>query len=285
MELRSLIKPYSADSLETGLAVQRRRRPKVEPRNVFGSNLQPRPVKKPIPERKSVPVKRPPQNKSIPLVKEKVLPKIIPINDGKEESESNLEPTPDIIVDENNDIESIEAESEIIEDQELVANQILGTKPKRGIGLKKKENLTQVEEGTNMPSSKAMELIEKSRLRANEIKITKVKVPSVKAKSAPVIKKARSRNRQKNYQPAARLKRLDRSKHMEYKYEMRGLLESLNVAEEYRSNLLAGIWAKGERQSTKEAREYINEKLEDGVLDENQHKSLTKIIDNYTTRR
>jgi hypothetical protein len=72
---------------------------------------------------------------------------------------------------------------------------------------------------------------------------------------------------------------------MEYKYEMRSLLVEINVIEEYRSNMLASIWAKGERQSTKEAKEYIDEKMKEGVLNEDQHKSLTKVIENYTTRR
>jgi len=49
--------------------------------------------------------------------------------------------------------------------------------------------------------------------------------------------------------------------------------------------MLARMWAKGERQSTKEAREYIDEKLEEDILDEEQHKSLSRIIDSYTTRR
>ena len=49
--------------------------------------------------------------------------------------------------------------------------------------------------------------------------------------------------------------------------------------------MLASIWAKGERQSTKEAKEYIDEKMKEGVLNEDQHKSLTKVIENYTTRR
>ena len=95
----------------------------------------------------------------------------------------------------------------------------------------------------------------------------------------------RARTRQKTYQPATRLKRLDRSKHMEYKYEMRSLLVEIDILEEYRSNLLASIWAKGERQSTKEAKQYIDEKMNEGILNEHQHKSLLKVIESYTIRR
>ena len=70
-----------------------------------------------------------------------------------------------------------------------------------------------------LPSSKAMELIEKSRIRATEK--TQIKVTDKKPKTVTeVVRKPRPRSRQKTYQPATRLKRLDRSKHMEYKYEM-----------------------------------------------------------------
>ena len=88
-----------------------------------------------------------------------------------------------------------------------------------------------------------------------------------------------------SYQPANRAKRLDRSRHMEYKYEMRGLLSDIGIAEEHRSNLLATIWARGERQTTKEAKEFLEEKLSEGIIDEDQMTSLEKIVEGYTVRR
>ena len=72
---------------------------------------------------------------------------------------------------------------------------------------------------------------------------------------------------------------------MEYKYEMRGLLTEINVAEEHRSNLLATIWARGERQTTIEAKDFLEEKLSEGILDEDQLLSLEKVVDRYTVRR
>lgn len=271
--------------------MQRRRRPKVEPRNVFGGNLQPRPVKKIPLDRKKGITKTPivPDKDHIPKPIKKIIPlpntkikqpikiiekdiitdeKIIPIIDLKEES---TEDTPEI-----SDI-TTEVES-------VIEHQILGHAPKKGIGLKKK-NINVAPEIEIQPSTKAMELIEKSRIRANVISTTKDTASKTKAKPAAVIRKPRPRSRQKNYQPATRMKRLDRSKHMEYKYEMRSLLIDINIAEEYRSNMLASIWAKGERQSIQQSRDYITEKLVEGIIDESQHKSLSKIIDNYTIRR
>ncbi|MBT7413345.1 MAG: hypothetical protein HN772_03535 [Euryarchaeota archaeon] len=271
--------------------MQRRRRPKVEPRNVFGGNLPPRPVKKTPIDRNKNTTKTPkvPDKNHIPKPVRKVIPlpntkiehpikeiekdiisdeKIVPLIDSKEES-----------IEEN-----VVISHDITEAESVIEQQILGHAPKKGIGLKKK-NAIVAPEIEILPSTKAMELIEKSRIRANVISTTKETAAKLKAKPAAVIRKPRPRSRQKNYQPATRLKRLDRSKHMEYKYEMRSLLIKLNVAEEYRSNMLASIWAKGERQSIQQSREYITEKLDEGIIDESQHKSLSKIIDNYTTRR
>ena len=271
--------------------MQRRRRPKVEPRNVFGGNLPPRPVKKVPLDRNKSTAKTPiiPDKKHMPKPVRKIIPlpntKIQhPINNNEQE-----------IVSEQKDLSIIDSKEESIEEDivttdgitevdSVIEQQILGHAPKKGIGLKKKSTIL-APEVEIQPSTKAMELIEKSRIRANVISTTKDTAAKLKAKPAAVIRKPRPRSRQKNYQPATRLKRLDRSKHMEYKYEMRSLLVKINVAEEYRSNMLASIWAKGERQSIQQSREYIGEKLDEGIIDESQHKSLSKIIDNYTTRR
>mgnify|MGYP000874432550 FL=1 len=72
---------------------------------------------------------------------------------------------------------------------------------------------------------------------------------------------------------------------MEYKYEMRGLLVEIGVSEEFRSNLLATIWARGERQTTKEAKDFLQEKLDEGIIDDDQMKALESVVDGYTIRR
>jgi hypothetical protein len=72
---------------------------------------------------------------------------------------------------------------------------------------------------------------------------------------------------------------------MEYKYEMRRTMEDIDVLDEYRSNILATVWARGERQTTKEAHDFLMDKLSDGIIDENQMTTLKKIVDGYTIRR
>jgi len=266
--------------------VQRRRRPKVAPRNVFGGNIPPRPQKK---SKESV-VKRNDQKQNKVTTNSPIPPKVIREQEQKTLSENeklinkSKEFSP-LIEEKDGDLEDkiIEKDVIIVEDKILEEN-ILGRKTKkRSIGLQKKVE-HDIEEEQVLPSSKAMELIEKSRIRATEK--TQIKVADKKPKTVTEVKrKTKPRSRQKTYQPATRLKRLDRSKHMEYKYEMRSLLIEIDVMEEHRSNLLASIWAKGERKSTKEAKEYIDEKMHEGVLDEKQHKSLSRVIENYTTRR
>jgi len=138
---------------------------------------------------------------------------------------------------------------------------------------------------------KARQIIQDSMLKASIAAKEEKTRKATEAKPKPVTpetpKKPQKKFRNKNssYQPANRARRLDRSRHMEYKYEMRGLLVDIGVPEEHRSNLLATIWARGERQTTKEAKEFLDEKLDEGIIDEKQMSSLEKVVDGYTVRR
>ena len=266
--------------------MQRRRRPKVAPRNVFGGNIPPRPQKKP---KDAALRKDKPNFPKKPIIK-KPVNEVKPTKDVKKMSENEIlikkskegigtQKKEEPVVEEQKIEEVIEKEEQILEEN------ILGRKTKKKtIGLQKKIEIVTEEEEEVVPSSRAMELIEKSRIRASEKNLMKESENTPRV-IVDIPKKSKIRTRQKTYQPATRLKRLDRSKHMEYKYEMRSLLVEINIMEEYRSNLLASIWAKGERQSTKEAKQYIDEKMSEGVLNEDQHKSLLRVIESYTIRR
>lgn len=266
--------------------MQRRRRPKVAPRNVFGGNIPPRPQKKPKDSavRKDNPIlpKKPIIKKPITVVK--------PTKEGTKLSENEIlikksKENIDVKINKNDPVVEEKIIQVDVEVEQILEENILGRKnKKKTIGLQKKVEIVSKEEEEILPSSRAMELIKQSRIRATEKNLMK------EAENKPRVvvekpKKSKVRTKQKTYQPATRLKRLNRSKHMEYKYEMRSLLVEIGIMEEYRSNLLASIWAKGERQSTKEAKQYIDEKKDEGVLDDDQHKSLLKVIESYTIRR
>ena len=140
------------------------------------------------------------------------------------------------------------------------------------------------------PSNKAQELIDESRVRA-EVEEKKPDAPKAVAAKVtietpkPKTPAPKPRRRRSSFQPAARAKRLDRSRHMEYKYEMRRLLIDIDIPEEHRSNILGTIWARGERQTVTDAKEFISEKCEQGVLTEEQESTLSGVVDRYTVRR
>ena len=170
--------------------------------------------------------------------------------------------------------------TEEINNKEIIAEQILGTKPKKSRGLKQIKKKETVVKGNNVQSDRAAALIEQSRKRAmvpkpKEVVKEKVVKPAPRRRRAP----------KSSYQPANRAKRLNRSRHMEYKYEMRKLLQDINVADEHRSNLLGTIWAKGERQTSSDAKVFLEEKFNEGAINEEQKSRLEKVIDDYTIRR
>ena len=194
----------------------------------------------------------------------------------KEKTVDNIDST---IKDEQVDIEDVEEKIS----KDIISEQILGGKPKKSRGLKEiKKKETNNAKNLNVQSDRAAALIEQSRKRAMQ-PVAKESVV-VKKITKPALTKKR-RNTKTSYQPAARAKRLNRSRHMEYKYEMRKLLVDIDVPEEHRSNLLGTIWAKGERKTTVDAKDFLMEKMSEGAIDEAQKSRLEKVIDDYTIRR
>ena len=167
--------------------------------------------------------------------------------------------------------------------KDIIADQILSSKPKKSRGLKEiKKKESSNNKNLNVQSDRAAALIEQSRKRAMQPAPKESVVAKKTIKPAPT---KRRRNTKTSYQPAARAKRLNRSRHMEYKYEMRKLLVDIDVPEEHRSNLLGTIWAKGERKTTVDAKDFLMEKMSEGAIDEVQKSRLEKVIDDYTIRR
>ena len=170
-------------------------------------------------------------------------------------------------------------------DAEVINEQILRTS-RKSIGLRPPTDTVE-SESVESVSNRAKEIIDESKERAKtEVVVSTKPIPKPVPETAPPPKpKPRPRRRSNSFQPASRAKRLDRSRHMEYKYEMRGLLQDLDIPEEYRSNILGTIWARGERQTASEAKQFISEKTEQGVLNEEQESTLKGVVDRYTVRR
>ena len=291
--------------------MQRRRKKKAAPKNVFGTSSQStQPAKKSrqIPNQSSK-IRRPVAPPSVPGSRtsetnnQSQRPAVVKANSTDEkliQSKTEVIPEEVIPVDiVETSVKELENKEQIIpEDNDIIENQILGKRSRKDLGLTKevkvKQEKTQdsMEKDLSGTSLRARQIIQDSMLKASKAveeqkSVNKKKLDTSKSEPGEPVKKPQKkfRNKTSSYQPANRAKRLDRSRHMEYKYEMRGLLTEINVAEEHRSNLLATIWARGERQTTIEAKEFLEEKLTEGILDKEQLITLEKIVDSYTIRR
>ena len=250
--------------------MQKRRRSKAVPKDIFGN------APKPITSKKEV-SKPPPSSKPLPA------PTPAPSPEIKEEKES-----PEI---EEKAPESTEEDVQSPE-EDVIESQILGVTRRKSIGLQPKQEGDVEDSPTNVVSDKAQELIDESKLRAkNDQRPAKavtgtVKMPTIQREvPKPKPPAPKFRRRRNSFQPAARAKRLDRSRHMEYKYEVRGLMVDIDVEEEHRSNVLGTMWAKGERQNVADAKEFLESKHSEGILTEEQFNRLCDVIDRYTVRR
>ena len=263
--------------------MQRRRRPKAAPKDIFGGGSQTKSTKKELSATRNAPSTVPkPAPAPPPTVG--IKPEPLPaIEDGTEEpqieepQDTTPEPTP------------VEGDESVLE------SHIFGAPERKSIGLRPIPEAVPDESLQTIVSTKAQELIDESKHRAGSevAEITEasdevVNTPKpVITRQPPPIKPVnkKPRRRQSSFQPAKRAKRLDRSRHMEYKYEVRRVLEEIGVPEEHRSSILGSIWAKGERQTVSDAKEYLEDKLSEGIISEGHVSKLCEVIDDYTVRR
>jgi hypothetical protein len=250
--------------------VQKRRRSKAVPKDIFGNAPKPITSKNTVlKETSSSTAPLPPPPSPRPKLETEESPPVV--QDKVSESTPEIAPSPE---------------------EEVVESQILGVSRRKSIGLQPRQEELVEDSPTNVISDKAQVLIDESKLRAKSegepvvasAKVVKKSIiQTIPSKPKPAARKFR--RRRNSYQPAARAKRLDRSRHMEYKYEVRGLMVDIDVDEEHRSNVLGTMWAKGERQNVTEAKEFLESKHSEGILTEEQFKKLSDVIDKYTVRR
>ena len=82
-----------------------------------------------------------------------------------------------------------------------------------------------------------------------------------------------------------KVKKLNRQRYNDYKYAARDILDDDRVADEHRSNLLGQIWAKGERIGIDASLEFISEKEEQLIIDDEIAQRLRDLVKALTTRR
>ncbi len=181
------------------------------------------------------------------------------------------------------------------------ANKGGGKSPARAgksVGLRKQANHTK-SELEKKTDQRARELIEASRTKVADAQTQRTeKMKVAKAEPSNPFKKTqaprpasqprrggRSHKRNKPQGPTKRVKKLHRGKYMEFKYDVRRILDEENVEDEHRSNVLGQTWAKGERQGVDEAKKFLDDKVNEKIITEACAKRITKLIDSLTTRR
>ena len=207
--------------------MQRRRRPKAAPKNIFGGSNA-KETKSKTTQRKRPPMAKPvlqqsPDNKPPAIPNSTIVKPESPIDESRE------------VTTEATSSDSVKNESSNIEAENLVESQILGsTTERKSIGLKKEDladdsttesSEIKADKTTKTVSEKAAELIESSMERAvikEKERVTEInKSKKLRESPTPVVKRPRPRSRQsRSYQPAERARRLDRSRHMEYKLSL-----------------------------------------------------------------
>ena len=149
----------------------------------------------------------------------------------------------------------------------------------------KKEVVVETEQETTMeivtPEVVAETRVEETSQAKNVFKQIVTKTPQ---------KREHRRRRRSKHDDAGggrqpKVKKLNRQRYNDYKYAARDILEDDRVADEHRSNLLGQIWAKGERIGIEASLEFISEKEEQLIIDEEIAQRLRDLVKVLTTRR
>ena len=169
----------------------------------------------------------------------------------------------------------------------------------KSVGLRKQSAKVKTD-AQKRTDERARELIEASRNKVAASQSDKPSAPSARKEPTNPFKKNQSQRpkttnqprrggrfnkRNKPQGPSKKVHKLHRGKYMEFKYDVRRILDDENVEDEHRSNVLGQTWAKGERQGVSDAKEFLNEKVAEGIITEKCCKRITKLIDSLTTRR
>ena len=104
-----------------------------------------------------------------------------------------------------------------------------------------------------------------------------------KEKPGPPRRKGRNQKTGGGRQP--KVSKFNRRKYLEYKVDVKKMLDEFEIEEEHRSNILGQIWAKGERVGVTDAKDFITEKVEAGVIPEAMADRLKVLIKRYSTKR
>jgi len=186
---------------------------------------------------------------------------------------------------------------EPMEDEEESPSPVTASGLDRGVGLRNQEE-PEVDSIEISAEERVSDLIAESKQLAVESGMEVPDTPESK-KVHPDIQipkhfiqpakkergKPRPRRRKVKPPPAKRVVKLNRRKYMDFKVDLREIMEEENVPDEHRANVLGSTWAKGERSGIDAALEYVNEKEDEGVLSDAAANRIRKVLKSYRTER
>ena len=160
--------------------------------------------------------------------------------------------------------------------------------------VKKEEPIVKPEVKPKIETVEAKTMVTVSKQTINEEKPSTAISSPVKNvfKQIQTVKKKQdhsSRRRRKQDKKGGgrqkQVKKLNRQKYLEYKYEAKDILSHEGVQEEHRSNVLGQVWAKGERIGVQESINFIDLKELELIIPEEVAEQLRSLINRITTRR
>lgn len=226
-----------------------------------------------------------------------------------EESQSKDEIIEEITIEDSPQIDTVTEQSDVDEIDSSNASgpegPAVAVGKSRSRGLRQKQQEKEIVENNDSNEARVSELIAESKALAVDSGIT---IEGDKSKKSDPISRAAEAARsglvenksasQKAYEkrskmiakkrktrsssaPSKRVVKLNRRKYMEFKVDVREILEEENVDEEHRANLLGSTWAKGERQGIDAAIEFVEEKLEDEIISNKTAERIIKVLKGY----
>ena len=219
--------------------------------------------------------------------------------EGPESSDVILE---DIIVEEP--VEDVSGETKT-DKADIVDGPAVAVGKVRSLGLRQKQEQKESDKNNESDEIRVSELIAESRalavdsgviiegetiapkdpisLAAEAARTTLKETKSASEKAYEKRSKmiAKKRKTRASSAPSKRVVKLNRRKYMEFKVDVREIMEEENVDEEHRANLLGSTWAKGERQGIDAAIEFVEEKLEEQIVSDKTAERIIKVLKGY----
>ena len=226
-------------------------------------------------------------------------PKIEPVEEPSvEPAEVDITPEPESSEASDEPLDIQPPSVELIEDEDESPTPATASGLGRRVGLRNQEE-PEVESNEISAEERVSDLIAESKQLAAEpsmdvqesaepikahpdLQLTQHFVPVAAKKEKG---KYRPRRRKVKPPPAKRVVKLNRRKYMDFKVDLREIMEEEKVPDEHRANVLGSTWAKGERSGIGAALEYVNEKEDEGILSEAAANRIRSVLKSYRKER